>query len=186
MTKTLLRAGALSCALLASTALTAPAAAQSGPLPRFNQVDANGVDLFTGDFFFSLVEGTIGSGEGALSMQLGRRRRLDRQLERRPLPPPRSAASCTSSSSSAPIRPPRLLSGYDHSALIWESRRASPALSFPAASRGALPREPGNSGDKRLAKRGTITVTAPFPDPACATIVSALIVRSLELGSCTG
>jgi RHS repeat-associated protein len=68
MTKTLLRAGALSCALLASTALTVPASAQGGPLPRFNQVDANGVDLFTGDFFFSMVEGTIGSGEGALSL----------------------------------------------------------------------------------------------------------------------
>jgi RHS repeat-associated protein len=68
MTKTLLRAGALSCALLASTALTAPASAQEGPLPRFNQVDANGVDLFTGDFFFSMVEGTIGSGDGALSL----------------------------------------------------------------------------------------------------------------------
>jgi len=68
MTKTLLRAGALSCALLASTCLTTPAMAQSGALPRFNQTDANGVDLYTGDFFFSLVEGTIGSGEGALSL----------------------------------------------------------------------------------------------------------------------
>jgi len=68
MTKTLLRAGALSCALLASTALTVPALAQTGALPRFNQVDQNGVDLYTGDFFFSLVEGTIGSGEGALSL----------------------------------------------------------------------------------------------------------------------
>ena len=40
MKNTLLRAGALSCALLASTALTTPALAQSAPPPRFNQVDS--------------------------------------------------------------------------------------------------------------------------------------------------
>lgn len=68
MKTTLLRAGALSCALLASTALVPPAQAQSGPPPRFNQVDANGVDLVTGDFFFSMVEGSIGAGEGALTL----------------------------------------------------------------------------------------------------------------------
>jgi RHS repeat-associated protein len=63
-----LRAGAFSCAVLASTALTAPALAQSAPPPRFNQVDANGVDLATGDFFFSMTEGSIGSGEGQLAL----------------------------------------------------------------------------------------------------------------------
>lgn len=66
MKTTLLRAGALSCALLASTALVAPAQAQS--LPRFNQVDGNGVDLVSGDYFFSMVEGSIGSGDGALTL----------------------------------------------------------------------------------------------------------------------
>ncbi|HEV7659163.1 MAG TPA: hypothetical protein VGO55_04890, partial [Allosphingosinicella sp.] len=66
MTKTLLRAGALSCALLASTALTAPALAQE--LPRYNQLDSNGVDLVTGEFSFSLPEGSIGSGPGALTL----------------------------------------------------------------------------------------------------------------------
>jgi len=68
MKATLLRAGALSCALLASTALTAPAMAQTAPPPRFNQVDRNGVDLVSGDYFFSMVEGSIGSGEGALTL----------------------------------------------------------------------------------------------------------------------
>ena len=67
MKTTLLRAGALSCALLASTALVSPAQAQD--LPRFNQVDRNGVDLVTGDYFFSMVEGSIGLGEGALTLQ---------------------------------------------------------------------------------------------------------------------
>ena len=67
MTKTLLRAGGLAFALVASTALTAPAFAQG--LPRFNQVDANGVDLFSNDFFFSIVEGSIGSGVGELTLQ---------------------------------------------------------------------------------------------------------------------
>ena len=67
MTTTLLRAGALSCALLASTCLTAPAAAQTVN-PRFSQIDANGVDLVTGQFNFSVTEGAIGSGEGALTL----------------------------------------------------------------------------------------------------------------------
>ena len=58
----------LGCALLASTALTAPALAQTAPPPRFNQVDSNGIDLVTGDFFFSLTEGTIGFGEGELAL----------------------------------------------------------------------------------------------------------------------
>ena len=67
MTKTLLRAGGLACALIASTALTAPASAQA--LPRFNQVDGNGVDLFSTDFFFSMTEGSIGSGVGVLTLE---------------------------------------------------------------------------------------------------------------------
>ena len=68
MTNTLLRAGGLACALIASTALTPPASAQTA-LPRFNQVDANGVDLFSTDFFFSMTEGSIGSGVGALTLE---------------------------------------------------------------------------------------------------------------------
>ncbi|WP_395612222.1 RHS repeat domain-containing protein [Allosphingosinicella sp.] len=67
MTKTLLRAGALSCALLASTALTNPACAQTAP-PAHRNLDANGVDLARGDFVMAFNEGTIGSGEGALSL----------------------------------------------------------------------------------------------------------------------
>jgi RHS repeat-associated protein len=70
MTKTLLRAGALSCALLATTALSAPARAQTGaPTPPvYQHVDENGVDLVTGDFHFSIVEGSIGSGAGAMAL----------------------------------------------------------------------------------------------------------------------
>jgi len=63
-----LRAGALGALLFTTTALTAPALAQSAPPPLFNQVDSNGVDLFTGGFFLSLPEGAIGSGEGALAL----------------------------------------------------------------------------------------------------------------------
>lgn len=57
-------------ALLASSAISLPALAQSaaGPSPAFKNVDANGVDLTTGKFNFSLTEGTIGSGEAALSL----------------------------------------------------------------------------------------------------------------------
>jgi RHS repeat-associated protein len=66
MTKTLLRAGALSCALLASTSLTAPAMAQT-PQPHRN-LDANGVDLTHGDFVAAIPEGSIGSGEAQLDL----------------------------------------------------------------------------------------------------------------------
>ncbi|MEA3014275.1 MAG: hypothetical protein QOD42_2820, partial [Sphingomonadales bacterium] len=66
MTKTLLRAGALSCALLASTALTVPAMAQT-PQPHRN-LDANGVDLTHGDFIAAIPEGSIGSGEAELDL----------------------------------------------------------------------------------------------------------------------
>jgi RHS repeat-associated protein len=57
------------CAMLATTFLTAPAFAQSAPPPRFTQVDDNGVDLTSQQYFFSMTEGTIGSGEGALTLQ---------------------------------------------------------------------------------------------------------------------
>jgi len=53
-------------ALLASTALATPALAQTGPAQKFATIDENGVDLTAGQFFWSLTEGTIGSGEGAL------------------------------------------------------------------------------------------------------------------------
>lgn len=58
MNTTLLRAGALSCALLASTALTAPARAQSqaAPPPVVSPIsiepDHNGVNLATGKITF--------------------------------------------------------------------------------------------------------------------------------------
>lgn len=66
MTGNLLRAGALSCALLASTSLTAPAEAQTPRQYRFQ--DVNGVDLTWGDFTASVTEGSIGSGESELSL----------------------------------------------------------------------------------------------------------------------
>ncbi|HYI49646.1 MAG TPA: hypothetical protein VEX35_14400, partial [Allosphingosinicella sp.] len=67
MTNTLLRAGALSCALLASTALTQPAMAQTAQEHR--ALDANGVDLTHGDFVAPAVpEGSIGSGEAELAL----------------------------------------------------------------------------------------------------------------------
>lgn len=50
-------------ALLASTALVSPALAQTGPAQRFATIDENGVDLTTGQFFWSLTEGTIGWGD---------------------------------------------------------------------------------------------------------------------------
>jgi RHS repeat-associated protein len=67
--KKALRKGAIGCALLAGTMLTAPAPvlAQSPP-PRFSQVDGNGVDLVTVQHSFSFTEGGIGSGEGGLSL----------------------------------------------------------------------------------------------------------------------
>ena len=80
MTKTLLRAGTLSCALLASTSLTLPARAQSALQPSvFQHVDSNGVDLTDGSFNFSLVEGSIGAGEGTLAIvrSYGRAGRAD-------------------------------------------------------------------------------------------------------------
>ncbi len=66
MTTTLLRAGALACALMTTTALTAPALAQQTQQHR--ALDANGVDLTHGDFVMAVVEGSIGSGEGELQL----------------------------------------------------------------------------------------------------------------------
>jgi RHS repeat-associated protein len=72
MTRNLLRAGALACALMTSTAFcTQPAIAQTtpAPAPRFQEVDANGVDLISGRFVFAMTEGSIGSGPGAVSIE---------------------------------------------------------------------------------------------------------------------
>ena len=67
MTRNLLRAGALSCALLASTALTTPAVAQNAPpAPVRQNVDGNGVDLFLGGFNLDVPLVSIGSGPSAL------------------------------------------------------------------------------------------------------------------------
>jgi len=61
------RAGLAAGVLFATTALTAPAQAQTAP-PRFQEIDANGVDLISGRFVFEMVEGSIGSGDGAVSL----------------------------------------------------------------------------------------------------------------------
>ncbi|HEX9932462.1 MAG TPA: hypothetical protein VGB08_06420, partial [Allosphingosinicella sp.] len=70
MTKTLLRAGALSCALLASTALSGPALAQASgaAAPAYHHLDANGVDVTRGTFELAVPVGSIGSGEETLSL----------------------------------------------------------------------------------------------------------------------
>ncbi|HEY0629052.1 MAG TPA: hypothetical protein VGD23_06960, partial [Sphingomicrobium sp.] len=67
MTSTHFRAGALACALLASTALATPAVAQVVP-PLHRHLDANGVDVTQGDFVMAFVEGSIGSGEDELKL----------------------------------------------------------------------------------------------------------------------
>ncbi len=66
----ILQASVLGCALIASTALTAPGLAQSGQtVPAEKRIlDANGVDFLTGTHFMSFTEAVIGTGEGALSM----------------------------------------------------------------------------------------------------------------------
>jgi RHS repeat-associated protein len=73
MSRTTVRSGALCCALLATTALASPALAQTAPPPRFQHIDSNGVDLISGRFVFSLTEGSIGSGEGAVTLTRGER-----------------------------------------------------------------------------------------------------------------
>jgi RHS repeat-associated protein len=71
MNRTSVRASALSCVLLATTAIASPALAQSVPAPLNRMVDANGVDLIGGGFVFKLTEGRIGSGPGAVSIERG-------------------------------------------------------------------------------------------------------------------
>jgi RHS repeat-associated protein len=68
MASTALRTGAFGCLLLASTALTTPAFGQAST-PAHRAVDANGVDLISGTFPFNFAEGSIGSGEGMLSLE---------------------------------------------------------------------------------------------------------------------
>jgi RHS repeat-associated protein len=65
-TRTSFKASGLACALLAGTALCMPALAQTATAHR--QLDANGVDVTHGDFLPSIVEGSIGSGLGQLSL----------------------------------------------------------------------------------------------------------------------
>lgn len=60
-------------AVMASTALPAAALAQTAPPPRFEQVDSNGVDLVSGRFVFGMTEGSIGTGDGAVSLHRGER-----------------------------------------------------------------------------------------------------------------
>ncbi len=70
MTTNLLRAGALSCALLTSTAMcTQPALAQPTAQPAFRNLDGNGIDLTHGDAVMSLVEAVLGSGRDALRLE---------------------------------------------------------------------------------------------------------------------
>ncbi|HKC01752.1 MAG TPA: hypothetical protein VKC17_00430 [Sphingomicrobium sp.] len=45
-----------------------PSLAAAAPLQEFTQVDGNGVDLVSGQFFFSLVEGSIGDDESGVSL----------------------------------------------------------------------------------------------------------------------
>ena len=68
MTRSPLRARALACALLATTALAAAPAAAQTVTPVFRNLDSNGVDLAQGDFLKSFAEGSIGSGEAQLAL----------------------------------------------------------------------------------------------------------------------
>lgn len=49
------------------TGLAAPTLAQTAP-PPYNNVDEYGIDLTTGQYTFSMLEGSIGSGPGALAL----------------------------------------------------------------------------------------------------------------------
>jgi RHS repeat-associated protein len=71
MNRACFRAAALGCALLSTTALTTPAMAQSGaaPPPKYAGSDGNGVDPVTGWVNWSMTEGSIGAGEGALALR---------------------------------------------------------------------------------------------------------------------
>jgi hypothetical protein len=55
----------IAAALLASSAISTPALADN---PRFRNWDENGVDLVRGDYRFSFVEGSIGSGKAELAL----------------------------------------------------------------------------------------------------------------------
>jgi RHS repeat-associated protein len=68
MNRTSVRRAALSCALLASTAMASPALAQLSPYPLYRNLDENGVDLVRGDFILTLKEGSIGSGDAELAL----------------------------------------------------------------------------------------------------------------------
>jgi hypothetical protein len=68
MITTATRRAALCCALLASTSLAAPAFAQNGQPSIHKNIDDQGVDLTDGSFNFSLVEGSIGAGKGAIAL----------------------------------------------------------------------------------------------------------------------
>ncbi|MGQ0558861.1 MAG: hypothetical protein ACT4OE_04645 [Sphingosinicella sp.] len=72
MASILPRAG-LACALLAAIGTGTPARAQTAPPPRFQAVDANGVDLVSGRFVLRLNEGSIGTGDGEVSILRGQR-----------------------------------------------------------------------------------------------------------------
>jgi RHS repeat-associated protein len=62
------RTAVLGFALLAGSALTAPAVAQTGQPPH-RAIDANGVDLISGTYPLQLTEGTIGTGLGAITLE---------------------------------------------------------------------------------------------------------------------
>jgi RHS repeat-associated protein len=58
----------LSVSTILCSGLAAPAFAQTAP-PPYVDVDNNGVDLVSGNYVTTLTEGTIGSGDGAVSVQ---------------------------------------------------------------------------------------------------------------------
>jgi RHS repeat-associated protein len=62
----LLRAGAVLSALLAAISVTSSGKAQ--PAQAHRQPDGNGVDVTYGDFLLAFTEGSIGSGQGQLSL----------------------------------------------------------------------------------------------------------------------
>ncbi|HEY0625546.1 MAG TPA: RHS repeat-associated core domain-containing protein [Allosphingosinicella sp.] len=66
MKTSVIRAAGL-CALLADTALSTAALAQSVQ-PAFRYVDENGVDLTHGDFVLNFTEATVGGGANALAL----------------------------------------------------------------------------------------------------------------------
>lgn len=68
MNRILRRASAISCALLASTCLTAQAMAQTAE-PAHREIDPNGVDLITGTYPLPIAEGSIGSGEATIALE---------------------------------------------------------------------------------------------------------------------